>query len=566
MKAHLHHLLDQVLKRCPKSGRVVGVRRDTPLARALFPLVGLLAIAWFLLRTLPEPRRAAYPCQQVAASVGAGFIAWLGALLLTVTGLRLVRRHMGVAAAVIAGVAVATFVHHNDSFAAAQVSVAPDPQTYWALEGVNKPMGTGKGLFPGRVVWVRDTASTNWDGTEKSWWDDQHTDQKVVSRMFSQMLLAYASRPNEKAAWDALIKHHNRTHGRGDTAYQPGEKIVIKVNANHDKTSYEWDNEAHTSPAVVYALVAQLIDVVGVAGSDITIAEPSQLIGNPIYDKIRANPGAEYQKVRFADRGGEKAPQRFYPEPDLTSAIYFTMLDQATGTFTKQLKFHLPKCYSDARYLINLSILRGHRAFGVTMSSKNHFGSIFSPELAQYKPGQPGNGAQKIFPKNMMLHSFALWDYQINDKLGQPNFSPFILGHKDLGGKELLHIMDGIFTSKLNEGGMIKFSSLDNDWCSSLFISQDPVALQSVGADILCHEPNVTTGNPSFVPGLDNFLRESALANDPPSGFKYDPEGDGTSLSESLGAHEHWNNATERKYSRNLGTGKGIELIQLNQP
>jgi hypothetical protein len=27
--------------------------------------------------------------------------------------------------------------------------------------------------------------------------------------------------------------------------------------------------------------------------------------------------------------------------------------------------------------------------------------------------------------------------------------------------------------------------------------------------------------------------------------------------------HEHWNNATDKKYSRNLGTGKGIELVTI---
>jgi hypothetical protein len=42
----------------------------------------------------------------------------------------------------------------------------------------------------------------------------------------------------------------------------------------------------------------------------------------------------------------------------------------------------------------------------------------------------------------------------------------------------------------------------------------------------------------------------------------YDPEFDGTPIG-SLGVFEHWNNATERKYSRNLGTGEGIELIYL---
>ena len=75
MKIHISHLLDQILKRCPKTGLVVGVRRDTRVARILFPLLGLMAIAWFLLRTLPEPRRADYPCQKVAAGIGAGFLA-----------------------------------------------------------------------------------------------------------------------------------------------------------------------------------------------------------------------------------------------------------------------------------------------------------------------------------------------------------------------------------------------------------------------------------------------------------------------------------------------------------
>ena len=50
------------------------------------------------------------------------------------------------------------------------------------------------------------------------------------------------------------------------------------------------------------------------------------------------------------------------------------------------------------------------------------------------------------------------------------------------------------------------------------------------------------------------------MADDPPSGAFYDPDGDGTRL-ESLGVHEHWNNAQEKQYSRNLGTGEGIELV-----
>jgi hypothetical protein len=51
-----------------------------------------------------------------------------------------------------------------------------------------------------------------------------------------------------------------------------------------------------------------------------------------------------------------------------------------------------------------------------------------------------------------------------------------------------------------------------------------------------------------------------ALADNPPSGTFYDPERDGTGLT-SMGVHEHWNNAVQKKYSRNLGTGQGIELV-----
>jgi parallel beta-helix repeat protein len=58
----------------------------------------------------------------------------------------------------------------------------------------------------------------------------------------------------------------------------------------------------------------------------------------------------------------------------------------------------------------------------------------------------------------------------------------------------------------------------------------------------------------------ENYLHEAAMADNPPSGTIYDPEGDGTPLT-SLGVHEHWNNAVEKKYSRNLGTGDGIELV-----
>ena len=54
------------------------------------------------------------------------------------------------------------------------------------------------------------------------------------------------------------------------------------------------------------------------------------------------------------------------------------------------------------------------------------------------------------------------------------------------------------------------------------------------------------------------------LANDPPSGTFYDPDhATATKRLTSLGVHEHWNNPQDRKYSRNLGIGEGIELVSV---
>jgi hypothetical protein len=132
--------------------------------------------------------------------------------------------------------------------------------------------------------------------------------------------------------------------------------------------------------------------------------------------------------------------------------------------------------------------------------------------------------------------------------MGSYNALVDLLGHEKLGGKTLLFFVECLrytYRSAPFNGGL----------ACSLFASQDGVAIDSVLVDFLRSEQNVPGG------AIDNYLHEAALANDPPSGAFYDPEGDGTRL-ESLGVHEHWNNPVDRQYSRNLGTGEGIKLIQ----
>jgi hypothetical protein len=62
--------------------------------------------------------------------------------------------------------------------------------------------------------------------------------------------------------------------------------------------------------------------------------------------------------------------------------------------------------------------------------------------------------------------------------------------------------------------------------------------------------------------GICEHLQQAADPTSWPSGITYSPNHDGVPL-KSLGVYEHWNNATDMQYSRNLGIGDGIELVKV---
>jgi hypothetical protein len=322
------------------------------------------------------------------------------------------------------------------------------------------------------------------------------------------------------------------------------------MNLNADEKPGPWTDAGYPSPHMAYAMVRQLIEVAGVPGDCITLLDPSRPIKDTLVSKIKANPGADFQQVKVVDKAGGPESWRAVAEPDMNAPVHFQMPDG------KPLVLYLPKTYTGSTYLIDYAVVRPHRCFGLTMSFKNHFGAVYDPELKKFMPSK--------------LHAFALWDYLTPYRHGQYSGLVPLLGHKEVSGKTMLYFADGLYTTP-NQGAttkVVRWSTLGNRWFSSALASQDPVALDSVGYDLVCTEPNLTTQpdgrlNPSFNGHVDGYLHEAALAANPPSKAKYDPEGDGSTLA-SLGVHEHWNNAKEMKYSRNLGKKDGIELIRIS--
>ncbi len=513
---------------CPKTGRTINSGKYRCI-RWILPLTGLVSFIWFLVRVIPKPSRATYPCQRMAAPLASGFIVWLLGIIGSSLAYRKARKLFSqsryLMAAVCTGVAVAAVwwslsITNSDPAGAAAIPAEPP----------NSPMGVAKGIHPGRVVWVRDPDATCWDGSTGRWWDDDNTNQEIVNYMVRKAIRALTGEPNDIRAWDALFRHFNQTNGFGDVGYQYGEKIAIKINLNQDAGSTWSPAAGMPSPHVVYSLINQLINVVGIPGSAITVYDASRYIGDPIYDKVRSNPDPNFQSVTFVVAPDLARNGRIGADHDPSKPVYTN-----AGTA------YLPRCVIEAKYLVNTALLRPHTGAGITLCAKNHFGSVRFLSSSRHQGWTPEP-----------LHNYG----GRSKPMDVYNCLVELNGHRQLSGKTLLYFIDGLYPAVHESGNVIKWESFNDDWFSSVLASQDPVAIDSVGFDFLRNEPRCTQviGQP------ENYLHEMALADNPPSGTFYDPERDGIGLT-SMGVHEHWNNAVDKHYSRNLRSSRGIELV-----
>ncbi len=552
MFSKIRRLIMKQFTVCPRTGKITGLEIVKRKTLWLLPITGFMALIWFMIRVIPKPSRATYPCQQVAQPLAAGFIAWLlglvGSTLIIRSARRLFQRQRYVVGVICFATAVllcsvTLHVTRNDA-ASVGSFVSTDP--------ANSPIGTAKGIHPGRVVWVYDSLLCDQGSISGWWWEDQRTDPEVAQRMMTQALLNLTGIDNSAAAWDSLFKFVNRTHyGQNDVGYQAGDKIAIKVNNIYSR-SYEWtaSQDNRPCPQMVHALLWQLVNKAGVPEEDITIYDCIFYHGDPVYKYNHKDfPSVRWAEGDATDRvdghGYENGPgsdpgTREKVVPDTNCVIHYgdPNLIRGSGTVC------LPTVVSEAKYLIDVALPRPHELAGVTLCAKNFFGSVWHPTIYQYYHGWH----PEFMHKSVAALNFAP-DIPMRP-MGSYNALVDLMGHKHLGGKTLLFLAECI---RYKYWSAPPFNGRP---ASSLYMSQDIVAIESVLLDFLRSEGAVPAGTP------DNYLHEAAQADNPPSGTVYDPENDGIPL-KSLGVHEHWNNSTVKQYSRNLGTGEGIELIKI---
>lgn len=427
------------------------------------------------------------------------------------------------------------------AFASGFPSRAEEPASPAELRKVKQTLpelvsvGEGKGIHPGRVVWSHAPGAVTAPERASDWWRDDYISSTACDSLISQSLIALTGESSPAAAWNALFIYFNKQHRPGEICrgYLPGERIAVKINGNNSY-SHADSPEINATPQMVLALIRALVEDAGIAQEDITIAEPSRFITDNIFDLCHAR----YPRVRFVDnQGGDgRIKAEFVPDRMHYSADNGQL---ATGIAT---------AFTEADYVINMALLKGHVGQGVTLCGKNWYGAM-----------NINADWRKNFHNNFD-----------QDRDGSPKYMTFVdfMGHPDLGGKTMLYLIDGMLGSRSVSGAPApkwKGEPFAGNWPCSLFAAQDPVAIDMVALDRLALEfPDAPDMDYS-----DMYLVEAATAGMAPSELNgvtnsatlYRPGGEGAPVLESLGVAQHCRGTFPPDYSLGSGREGGIELI-----
>jgi hypothetical protein len=535
--------------------------------KVTFFIMGIASTLWFLIRVIPKPSRAAYPCMRAAAPIMSSFIIYLlgisGSALLFKRSKQFFRRTRYILAAAAFTGALVLFAF-SSNLIPERLFAANPPLAGPSDFPPNEPMGQERGIFPGRVVWEWDPDATN-ENCANSYWPTpdaffmaKNNDQEVINRMTDNIVKKLTGAYDVGTAWDLLFRDFNKRKGRGDAGYQTGEMIFIKINqgaagwaTNPSTLRYAGGGSypnAETSAAMPISVLRQLVDEYHIPQENIYIGDPNAHILQDIYEQMVAL----YPDVKYVDKDHSDLGRTLIHK-SASPAIHWSdkrsVMDAAGIVDTEYLWEEM----ENADYLINVAALKAHARAGVTLTAKNHFGSHANP-----------NGAWPLHDGLVCnvdndIRNPARLEY------GMYRVLTDIMGHEKLGGNTVMFFVEGLWGGPEAVSRPVKWNMypFNGDWPSSILGSQDAVALESVCFDLLKTEfddPNGIAKARPWYGGVDDHLHQAADSGNWPEGFIYDPEGDGSPIG-SMGVHEHWNSEFNMQYSRNLGYNYGIELI-----
>jgi hypothetical protein len=537
--------------------------------RITFILMGIASTAWFLIRVIPKPSRAAYPCMRAAAPVMSGFVVYLLGLSASALIFKKFRQYIRQTRFITAGIMlIAGLITLGFMVARNPFEARADAKIPLAIHTPNEPMGEANGIFPGRVVWAWNPDATNENCIPTNygdgWWMGKNNNQTIVDQMVHDAILKLTGESTVASAWDTLFRFHNEKKHGTNNSYSAGEKIFIKINVTSawgageswgnmypgfDKNNNKYYGIAETSPQVVLSVFRQLVNEAGVSQSDIYVGDPMKNIYTHAYNYWHA----EFPDIHYLGNyiHYNKFSENFLIENGRTPVvegsdviIYYSdpaTISEIDLTYT---------IVEQADYMINIPALKAHKRAGITLTAKNHFGTQSRDGAGHLHAGLVAPNEE--YPPTRT--SYGMYRTQVD-----------LMGHPYLGGNTMLFVVDGLWggSEAVNPPTKWDMTPFNGDWTSSVFMSQDQVALESVCFDFLRTEYDGSGGKVNYpnYEGVDDYLRQAADPSKWPAGITYMPDGEHPLT--SLGIHEHWNNSTSKQYSRNLGLGEGIQLLSI---
>ncbi len=546
-----------------------------------FLVVGLVSTLWFLIRVIPKPSRASYPCMHAATPFISSFVLYLISLGGSIFAFKKFRQNISKSKfnlafffLFIAVLSSLIYLFSDYRFLLAGNNSKGDAYS------PNAPMGIAQGIFPGRVAWAWDANATNEncmntankDGVitdaDNVWFQAKNKNQSAIDTMVAQIIRSISGQQNILNAWDAIFRFHNLKRGKGNVGYNSNEIVFFKINSvgaygntkdkfnsdlsHRDVSSGGFPFTAQTDAFVILSVLKQLVNIVGIPQNKIYIGDPLMNIFKEDYDVLHAVfPNINYLGNSIFHKGiTTLSILGRIPVEVGHSKIFYSDLGKEMPTAIVDSFYTI---YDQAEYLINMPCLKAHARGGVTLTAKNHFGSHSRASAAHLHDG--------------------LVSSLVNDQPDRTDYKMYrvqvdLMEHKLLGGKTLIYIVDGLFGGNEAQCTPEKWTMtpFNNDWPSSVIASLDPVAVESVCFDLLRTEFNGLNGKtnrPNFG-AVDDYMHQAADSNNWAPGIHYDPEKDGVKLF-SIGVHEHWNDAIHKQYTRDLGTGNGIELIKIGK-
>jgi len=309
-----------------------------------------------------------------------------------------------------------------------------------------------------KVVHVHSQDATYWDFS--TGWYGNYVRQSVVDAMVERGLMELTGASSVQAAWGQLLPH-----------YQSGQAIAIKVNFNNAWSCDDSDNAIDALIHPVNAVVRGLKQI-GVAEEDIWVYEAMRQIPNRFVN------GCLYPNVQFfADSCAQ------YPGWNSSDPNAFVTFSPPSGPTPSSER--VPDVLINATYLINMPIMKTHGGAGVTLSFKNHIGTIRRATA--------------------LLHDYIFPDRSYFST----EYSPLvdIYQNPHVGAKTILTIGDGLFGAWAGLAAPpLRWTTFGDAASNSLFFATDPVAIDCVMYDFLAAETTIPQAN------ADSYLSLAADA------------------------------------------------------